>query len=53
MITLKLGRQLTAAALDAGPPRRPATVQARVDADDRPYRPFTRFSVASFREPHP
>jgi hypothetical protein len=53
MITLKLGRQLTASSLDAGPPRRPATVQRRVDADDLSYRPESWIRVASFREADP
>jgi hypothetical protein len=51
MITLKLGRQLTASALDAGAPRRPATVQGRVDANDFSYRPEPWIPVAFFGEP--
>jgi hypothetical protein len=50
MITLKLGRHLTASSLDAGPPRRPATVQRGVDADDLSYRPESRIAVDAFGE---
>src|SRR5215204_7688953 len=50
MIALKLARQLNAPALDAGPPRRPPTVQGRLDADNLTYRPEPRIAVASFRE---
>ena len=50
VVALELAGQLTAPALDAGPPRRPAAVQGRVDADDLPYRPEPRITVGSFRE---
>jgi hypothetical protein len=51
VVALKLPGQLPATGLDTGPPRRPAAVQGRVDADDLPYRPEPRIAVGSPREP--
>src|SRR5215212_9427719 len=51
VVALELPGQLTASALDAGSPCRPAPIQSRVDADDLSYRPEPRIPVGSFREP--
>ena len=51
MVALKIAGQLPAPGLDTGPPRRPAAVQGRVDADNLTNRPQPRIGVGSFRKP--
>ena len=48
---LKLGGQLAAAGLNAGPPGGPPLVQPGVDADDFPHRTFARVGARPLREP--